>query len=131
MISAWIPEGAIAAANRLSRQAVAEALEQPPGPPPFAWHERDALADLFGAQGFEVELEEAEIAFTGPSAREYLEAEGDNHPAALAGRAVLEPRGEGQAVFERMLEVLEKGNEDPDGFRVTSRYVIVTARRRP
>ncbi len=28
-----------------------------------------------------------------------------------------------------MIEVLEAGNEDPDGFRVTSRYVVATATR--
>jgi SAM-dependent methyltransferase len=129
VISAWIPEGAISAVNRLSRQAVARALELPPAPPPFAWHEQDALAGLFGAHGFEVALEEATISFSGPSPREYLEAEGDSHPVALAGRAVLEPRGEGEALQASMLEVLEEANEDPAAFRVTSRYVIATARR--
>jgi SAM-dependent methyltransferase len=129
VISAWIPGGAISAVNRLSREAVARALELPPGPPPFAWHEQDALAGLFGAHGFEVSLEEATISFTGPSAREYLEAEGNSHPVALAGRAVLEPRGEGEALMASMLEVLEEANEDPDAFRVTSRYAVATARR--
>ena len=28
-----------------------------------------------------------------------------------------------------MLEILENGNEDRDGFRVTSRYVVATAHR--
>jgi hypothetical protein len=28
-----------------------------------------------------------------------------------------------------MLEILENGNEDPDAFRVTSRYVVAKARR--
>ena len=48
---------------------------------------------------------------------------------AVAGRAVLEQHGENEAVFERMVEVLEAANEDPEGFRVTSRYVVATARR--
>jgi hypothetical protein len=77
-----------------------------------------------------VSLEEHTIAFTGASAREYLLAESDNHPMALAGRAVLEARGESDALFERMLAVCEAENEDPDAFRVTSRYVIATAERR-
>jgi SAM-dependent methyltransferase len=129
VISAWIPEGAISAVNRLSREAVARALELPPAPPPFAWHEQDALAGLFGEHRFEVSLEEATISFTGPSARAYLEAEGESHPMALAGRAVLEPRGEGEALLASMLEVLEQANEDPGAFRVTSRYLIVSATR--
>lgn len=129
VLSAWIPEGPISAVNRLSREAVARALELPPAPPPFAWHEEDALAGLLGKHGFEVSLEEATISFTGPSAREYLEAEAGSHPVALAGRAVLEPRGDGDALMASMLNVLEEANEDPDAFRVTSRYVIATARR--
>jgi SAM-dependent methyltransferase len=129
VLSAWIPEGAISSVNRLARQAVAEALELPPAPPPFAWHERDALSRLLGPRGFEVSLEEATLAFTGQSPREYLVAESESHPVALAGRAALETRGGNERLFERMLEALEAANEDSDGFRVTSRYVIATARR--
>jgi SAM-dependent methyltransferase len=130
VITAWIPEGALSAVNRLAREAVTRALALPPAAPPFPWHESDALAHLFGAHGFEVSLEEATLAFSDRSPREFLQAESENHPIALAGRAVVEPRGEGEALAARMLEVLEAANEDPDGFRVTSRYVIATAVRR-
>ena len=61
---------------------------------------------------------------------EHLKAELENHPIAVAGQAALEPRGESEALFERMLEVLEAANEDPSGFRVTSRYVIAMAERK-
>lgn len=129
VFSAWIPAGPISAVNRLAREAVARALELPPGPPPFPWHERDALARLLGPHRFEVSLEEATIEFTATSARDYLDAEAESHPMAVAGRAVLEPRGEDVALRDRMLEVLEAANEDPGAFRVTSRYVVATARR--
>jgi SAM-dependent methyltransferase len=129
VFSAWIPGGPISAVNRLAREAVARALELPPAPPPFPWHELDALAGLLGPHRFEVSLEEATIGFTAASAREYLDAESESHPMAVAGRAVLEPRGESEALRERMLEVLEAANEHPDAFRVTSRYVVATARR--
>jgi SAM-dependent methyltransferase len=129
VLSAWIPEGAISTVNRIARQAVAEALELPPAPAPFAWHEPDALADLFREHGFGVSLDEHTLAFTGPSPSEFLQAESENHPVALAGRAVLEPRGEGDALFARMLQAVEEANEDPAAFRVTSRFVIVSARR--
>ena len=43
---------------------------------------------------------------------------------------MLGPRGEGDALRERMLAIYEAANEDPDAFRVTSRYVVATARRR-
>jgi hypothetical protein len=60
----------------------------------------------------------------------YRDAESTNHPLAVAGRAVLDPRGEGQALRDRMLAIYEAANEDPDAFCVTSRYVVATARRR-
>ncbi|HEY2603192.1 MAG TPA: methyltransferase domain-containing protein [Thermoleophilaceae bacterium] len=129
VLSAWIPEGAISESVRVAREAIGRALVLPPGPPPFAWQERDALAGLFGPHGFDVSLEEATIAFTSTSAADYIDRDAANHPMAIAGNAVLEPRGEHEAVRERMIEVLEAGNEDPDAFRVTSRYVIATAQR--
>lgn len=58
----------------------------------------------------------------------YVDEQAD-HPLALAGRAVLEPRGESEALQQRMLAIYAAGNEDPDAFWVTSRYVIATARR--
>jgi SAM-dependent methyltransferase len=129
VLSAWIPEGGIFDSIRLAREAVSRALELPPGPPPFAWHDREALAGLFGPHGFVVSVEESTLAFTAPSARDHLAAEMENHPIAVAGQAVLQPRGESDELFERMLEVLDRANEDPDAFRVTSRYVIATAQR--
>ena len=129
VLSAWIPEGAISETARISREAVARAVGAPPAPPPFPWHEREALAGLLEPHGFEVASEEHRISFTGESPSEYLDAEARSHPMAVAGRAVLEPRGEGEALRERLLEVLEAANEDPAAFRVTSRYVVVSARR--
>jgi hypothetical protein len=67
------------------------------------------------------------VAFTAPSPRAYLEEQAE-HPLAKAGQAVLEPRGEADALRARMLAIFEEANEDPDAFRVTSRYVVATAR---
>ncbi|HVS29654.1 MAG TPA: methyltransferase domain-containing protein [Solirubrobacteraceae bacterium] len=129
VLSAWVPEGAISDAVRVAQEAVRRAVGAPAGPPPFAWHDRDALAGLLSPYGFEVAVEEERLAFTAKSARDYLDAESANHPLAVAGRAVLEPRGEADALRECMLSIYEAANEDPDGFRVTSRYVVATARR--
>jgi hypothetical protein len=52
-----------------------------------------------------------------------------DHPMAIAGRALLEQHGAAEAAHDRMIAVLEAGNEDPNGFRVTSRYVVATAVR--
>jgi SAM-dependent methyltransferase len=128
-ISAWIPEGAISEAARAGREAVAAALGTPAGPPPFAWRDPEAMSSLLGEHGFTVTTTEHSIAFTAESPRAWLEQEAREHPLRIAGAAVLEPRGELEAVRARTLEIYEAGNEDPDAFRVTSRYVIATARR--
>lgn len=130
LLSAWIPEGAISEVARLARETVAAARGAGAGPAPFAWHDRDAVAGLLEPHGFTVGVEEERLAFGAASPREYLDAEFENHPLWVAGRAVLEPRGEAAELRACALEILEAANEDPGAFRVTSRYVLVTARRR-
>jgi SAM-dependent methyltransferase len=130
VLSAWIPGGAISQIGRLFGMAVAKAVGAPPPPgPPFAWHERDALVGLFAPHGFEVSLEKHTHAFTASSLEEYLELELANHPLSVAGAAVLEPRGELQPLIDQARELLAAANEDPDAFRVTHSYVVVTAQR--
>lgn len=129
VFSAWIPEGAISETARIGREAVARALDAPKGPPPFAWHDLDALSALLDPYGFTVTAEERTHAFTAASARDWVEAEARDHPLCVAGAAVLEPHGEAQAVRNQTLEILEGANEDPEAFMVTSRYIIATARR--
>ena len=128
-VRAWCsrldPEGAI----RDAVQAAREAFGAPPGPPPFAWHERDALTGLFGPHGFEVELSDHELAFGAASAEEYVAGELENHPLWVAGRMQLEARGGLAALRERVIGILSAANEDPGGFRLTSRYVVALARR--
>lgn len=130
VLSAWIPGGAISKAVRVGREAVERVRGTPPGPPPFAWHDRDALADLLSPWGFEVELEEREISFSAASAQEYVEEEARHHPLQVAAAALLGPE-ETEAVNRRTREILEAANEDPTAFRVTSRYVIALGRRGP
>jgi SAM-dependent methyltransferase len=128
VLSAWLPGGPLAEVARMGAEAVARALGAPAGPPPFPWHERDALQDLLGPHGFAVTVDEHRLAFTARSAREYLDADSANHPLAVSARAVLDP-GTAAALYERMLAIYEAANEDPAGFRVTSRYAVATARR--
>jgi hypothetical protein len=129
LLSAWIPTGAITTMVRIARETVREALGAPVASPPFAWQDRAALAGLLDPHGFTVTTEEHEIVFSGASPTAFLEGEQANYPPAVAGRAVLEPHGELAALRERMLAVLEGANEDPDAFRVTSRYIVAEARR--
>jgi SAM-dependent methyltransferase len=130
VLSAWIPGGAISRAVRTVREMVTRALGAQPSAPPFAWHEPHALRDLSATHGFDVTTEDHRIAFTARSPADFAEAEAVNHPLAVAGRAVLEPRGEVGELEGRLLEIYEAANEDPAAFRITSRYVVATARRR-
>jgi ubiquinone/menaquinone biosynthesis C-methylase UbiE len=133
VLSAWIPEGAISNASRVGREAVARALGAPEGAPGlgFAWHDVEALAEAFRPFGFLVAAEERSHAFVAPSVDDWIESETRNHPLQVAGAAVLEARGEANEVLGRVREIYEAANEDPDAFKVTSRYVIATARREP
>jgi SAM-dependent methyltransferase len=128
LLSAWLPGGAASDAVRAAGAAVRRALGAPPAPPPFPWHEPAALSELFGSHGFAVEVEEHRLSFTAESARAFVDQQAD-HPMAVAGRELLDRRGESAALHERMLAAYEAGNEDPDTFRVTRGYVVATARR--
>ncbi len=129
-ITAWIPKGAVAEIARIGREAVAAALGAPPQPPPTAWHEIGTLTDLLAPHGFAVTLEERELAFSADSAPDWVEQELRDHPVQVAAAQVLERAGRAEAVREQVIDVLEAANEDPSAFRITSRYVIATARRR-
>jgi ubiquinone/menaquinone biosynthesis C-methylase UbiE len=129
ILTAWIPEGTISQLARASREALAHALARPPARTPFAWHDREALAGLFGPHGFEVTTHEEAMELTAASLAAYLEEESYEHPFWIAARAVLEPRGEVEALRARALGILEAGNEEPEAFRTTSRYAVATAHR--
>jgi SAM-dependent methyltransferase len=129
VLSAWIPAGAMFELNSAAAQAVRQAVGAPPAPQPFAWHDRDALSGLLAPYGFRVDITPHRLVFTGSSARDFLDTESRNHPLAVAGLGVLAPLGQAEALRARLLEILENGNEDRDGFQVTSRYVVATARR--
>ena len=129
VLSAWIPGGAISEMNGAAAEAVRKAVGAPPPPPPFAWHDRDRLDALFGPHGFRIDLEQHQLAFTAESPQDFMEGESRDHPLAVAGMAVLEQLGQAESLRARLLEILENGNEDPEGFRATSRYVVATARR--
>lgn len=130
VISAWFPEGPIWEMNRVAGEIVARLAGAPPGPLDFPWHERDELAGVLEPLGFDVAVQEHHLAFTGSSPRDYIESQLSDHPFGVAGQAVIQSRGGTRdQLFGPMLAVLEAGNEDPAGFRVTSRYAVATARR--
>lgn len=129
VLTAWIPAGAMFQMTSTAADAVRQAVGAPPGPAPFAWEQRDALLDLLGPHGFSVEVTHHALAFTGPSARDFLDDQLQSHPMAVAGLRVLDQLGQAQPLRARLLAILENGNEDGGGFRVTSRYAVATAHR--
>jgi SAM-dependent methyltransferase len=144
VLSAWLPRGPLAEVIGARSQALAAAAaaatsaqtdgggEAPSAEganAPFAWHELDALVDLFAPHGFSVELEEHQLAFVAASPSEFLDAELRVHPSWIAARAVLEPRGEMAALGARTLAILNETNENPAAFRITGDYVVMVSRR--
>jgi SAM-dependent methyltransferase len=124
LLAAWIPGGAVSQAVRFTRETVAEVLGQPPPSPPFAWHELESLSGLFTPFGLTVSLTEHALAFAAPSVDVFMRIEGENHPLAIAARPALEGAGRAEEVRQGMRRIYEEGNEDPEAFRVTSRYVV-------
>ena len=127
LLSAWLPGGAIWQMVGACMAMVAAATKAAPGKGPFSWHDPEALTPLFRPHGLAVTAQPHALAFRDDSLRAYLEAELSNHPLALGGFTLLERQGRGEQARERLLAILEDGNEDPDAFRATSRYVVVTA----
>ena len=89
---------------------------------------RRALRPLRAARVLGVDPR-GEPRFTAASPSEFLDAELRNHPLWVAARELLERRGELEATRDRALKILETRNEDPNAFRVTSDYIVATARR--
>ncbi len=129
VFSAWMPQGPMFEFTSAAGEAVRQAMGTPPPPPPFAWHDRDAMSVLLAPHGFTVEVEEHSLSFIDSSPAAYLDGESRDHPMAVAGLAVLEGLGQAEALRDRLLQILIAGNEDPAGFRTTSRYVVAKARR--
>lgn len=128
VLSAWIPAGAMFEITSAAAGAVRQAAGAP-APEPFAWHDRNALASLLKPYGFGVDVDQRSLAYCASSARQFLGQETRNHPLAVAGLRILGQLGQAEALRARLLAILENGNEDPTSFRVTSRYVVATARR--
>lgn len=129
LLTAWIPGGAVSRTNQVAQEAVLRALGAPAHPPPFSWHDPGALDQLLAPHGFSITVKEHSLSFTAASPHEYLDGEGANHPLAVAGRHVLEQHGTADAVYTELLAILEAANEDPTGFRVTSRFITAQAWR--
>jgi len=128
LLSAWPPRGVLQDVNGAAAGMVKAALGAPDGPPPFGWHDLDALSALFAPHGLRVQLAEVSVEFTAPSVDDYLDEQASTHPLAVSGFAVLQRHGRAEELRERLRQILEAANEDPGAFRLTSPYVVATVR---
>jgi SAM-dependent methyltransferase len=124
-ISAWMRDGPMPEVGKIMREGLGAAGFAADAPPPFAWHEREAVARLFGPHGFALEFDEHMLALTSSSPDAFIDSEIRNHPVWATPRAVLEP-SELRAVRERARALLESANEDAGSFRVSWRYLLTT-----
>lgn len=132
VLSAWLPEGPIQGVVRMVRETVMAALEAPPAPPQFAWHERDALSELLAPQGFTVDIERHDHVFKAASVDQYLQDQVIDHPLTTGSRVMLAAQGKADVqgeIVERARDLLTAANEDPAAFAVTSSYVVAAAQR--
>jgi len=132
VLSAWRPEGPISRMARMARETLMTALGAPSMPPSFAWHDQSALTELLAPHGFDLEIEEHRHVFTAASIEDYLQGEFIDHPLSVASRAMLAAAGKTEVqaeIAERARDIMTEANESPQGFAVTSSYVVAEAQR--
>lgn len=132
VFSAWVPGSTIDRAVGVAMRTVAEAAPHTaPRGPGFSWHQPASVTTLFAATGreFDVRVTEHQLAYRAASAQAYVDQVHAVHPMAVAARNLLEAAGVDFDVVRRAtLDVLNRGNEDPAAFQVTSRYLIYDVR---
>ena len=116
-LTAWLPEGGVAAAGRIVMGALA------PGRRPTSWFDAEVVAELLGAP---VEVTRHGLTFTAASAEAWLAEQEQHHPVWRMARRAL-PAEDWAAARAETLVALEAHNDDPAAFRTTSPYVVVVA----
>jgi SAM-dependent methyltransferase len=127
LITAWIPGVGLGKAYAVLAAAVGEAVGGPPPPTPFAWHDPSVLAPVAEAAGLTVVTEELSIAFTAASPEAQVALDAATHPMSIDTLARLREAGvDEDRLRQKLVAAMHDANEDPTGFRATSRYVIAT-----
>lgn len=134
VFSAWIPGGATVTAGRNAAEAIRRELGGPPpsDEPEFGWHDAAALREVFGPHRFGIDVRAESLTMSAPSTDRFVDDVMFQHPGAVTGMEAFASRADAADLRRRLRDGvradLEKANEDPSGFRLTSRYVVVTAR---
>jgi SAM-dependent methyltransferase len=129
VLSAWRRDGALAAQADLRLTLLERAGGAPPAGPLFAWHDRDALAELLSPHGCTVTATEHTLAFTSSSPAAFADHELADHPMWVESRDLLQRAGLWEQARRDLTRAFDELNEDPDAFRITGRYVVATATR--
>lgn len=129
-LTVWLPGGALGAFATTAQELVRSAVAAPPPPPGFPWHQEAAVTELFDRHQMNVTAaEQHDLVFSAASPHVYLDAELESHPLAVMGFEALRRAGQAGEAREHLLQVLTEHNEDPNGFRSTSRYLVLVFRR--
>lgn len=127
VLSAWLPQGAIADQARLRGELIAGVRDEGPRSALFAWHDQEALTGLLAPHGFSVAMRDHALVLTDTSPEAYADVQLADHPGWVEARQVLEPAGRWEHARADLTHLFADANEDPAAFRITSRYVIATA----
>lgn len=124
VFTTWLPEGPIAAAGRILRQAL------PAGDAPQPrWDEPRWVTDLLVARGAaRVSITGETHVFRADSPEQWFQDAEDSHPVWRWARRLLPPE-RWELVRRDSLDELRSGNEDARSFAATSPYLLVHATR--
>jgi SAM-dependent methyltransferase len=123
VLAAWLPAGTMDAmiAGIMTTMSEVSGMSFPP---PFPWHDPQALGPFVEPHGMSVSAEDGELFFTADSPEAFWE-EQQVSPQAMSTRGLLEHFGVGARLQEQSLAILRQGNEDPAAFRITLPYRIL------
>lgn len=129
-ITSWEPTGPMERIRRLIASHVASVLgleddgaSPTDDPDPFNWGNADQLRELFAVHGIVVHSEPHQISFESASPEDQVRDWFEHQPIFLALRDVI-PEADYDALRPKVLEVLHEENENPEGMRFTSSYLI-------
>lgn len=123
----WTPAGFI---GRVLK-TVGGYMPAPPAgaSPPPAWGDPEHVQELLG-DAFELRFDTATADFTGASPEQFIDDFADWYGPLITARTALDPQGRWAALREELIALATAYDDDGDGLRAASEYLVVTGRRR-
>tara|TARA_R110000782_G_scaffold29959_2_gene74378 strand:+ start:25739 stop:26587 length:849 start_codon:yes stop_codon:yes gene_type:complete len=125
----WFGGDAISDVAKIQINDTAAVVGKAPFPYSY-WGNEDEMRALFGAQGFDVVLQKHPMVNTGPAPRTFLEGLDQVHPVSRGCSLALEKAGQFERTMTRMVEAIERRNEDSEGTKISRHYVVGVATRK-